>query len=60
MPIYEYVCEKCGKQKEKFQKVNDPAPTCCEKDMKKQLSTTSFVLSGYGWYRDGYSSKKEK
>lgn len=59
MPIYEYKCSKCGKQKEVFQKVDDPCPICCNEGMKKQLSRTSFKLNGGGWYRDGYSSTKK-
>jgi putative FmdB family regulatory protein len=60
MPIYEYVCEKCGKEKEVFQKVNDTAPVCCDQEMKRLMSLAGFKLVGGNWYKDGYTSKSNK
>lgn len=60
MPTYEYVCKDCDPANreitEVIQKLNDPAPKCskCSKPMRRQISTTSFVLKGTGWYKDGY------
>jgi putative FmdB family regulatory protein len=56
MPIYEYVCKPCEKNKEVLQGYGDPAPKCekCQKEMKRQISQTSFQLKGGGWYKDGY------
>lgn len=58
MPIYEYRCELCGHEFERFQKMSDdPVDACpeCEADsVKKLVSRTSFVLKGGGWYKDGY------
>lgn len=64
MPIYEYVCEKCGKLNEVLQKVNDPAPEKCDGcgetgKMSRIVSRTSFQLKGGGWYSDLYSSAKK-
>src|SRR3954463_5550497 len=64
MPIYEYVCENCGKLNELIQKVNDPAPEKCEGcgtpgKLTKVLSRSSFQLKGGGWYSDLYSSTKK-
>lgn len=64
MPIYEYVCEKCGKLNEVIQKISDPAPNKCdgcgtEGTMSRVVSRTSFVLKGGGWYSDLYSSTKK-
>lgn len=64
MPIYEYACEKCGKQKDVLQKVEDPPPESCEAcgakgSMTKQVSRTSFVLKGGGWYSDLYGSSRK-
>lgn len=64
MPIYEYACDKCGKQKDVIQKVDDPAPESCEAcgqqgSMVKQVSRTSFVLKGGGWYSDLYGSTRK-
>lgn len=59
MPIYEYVCEICGEEVEKLQKLDDPPPKCPKEDehgdMKKKVSQTSFSLKGGGWASDGYS-----
>ncbi|MFT3836183.1 MAG: zinc ribbon domain-containing protein [Myxococcaceae bacterium] len=64
MPIYEYACENCGNKVDVFQKMDDPAPAKCEKcgaegKMARQVSRTSFVLKGGGWYSDLYGSSKK-
>ncbi|MFL5318015.1 MAG: FmdB family zinc ribbon protein [Myxococcaceae bacterium] len=64
MPIYEYVCEKCGKLNEVIQKVTDPAPEKCDGcgtagKLTRIVSRTSFQLKGGGWYSDLYSSTKK-
>ncbi len=64
MPIYEYACEKCGTKIDVLQKMDDPAPAKCEKcgasgTMSRQVSRTSFVLKGGGWYSDLYGSTKK-
>lgn len=64
MPIYEYVCEKCGKVTEALQKVSDPAPDTCPAcgagaSLSKVVSRSSFQLKGGGWYSDLYSSTKK-
>ncbi len=60
MPIYEYVCEACGRLTEVMQKVNDPPPGACpgcgEARLSKLVSRTSFQLKGGGWYSDLYAS----
>lgn len=63
MPIYEFVCESCGRVAEVMQKVDEPAPGCPECGvgrMARLVSRTSFQLKGGGWYSDLYASKKEK
>ena len=60
MPIYEYVCEKCGSQLEVMQKVSDaPLKRCakCRGKLEKIFSRTSFQLKGGGWYVTDYSGK---
>lgn len=62
MPIYEYVCEKCGAHIEIIQKVGDPPPkrcTKCKGKLEKKISRTSFQLKGSGWYKTDYSSSKQ-
>ena len=62
MPIYEYLCEGCGRITEVMQKLSDPPPrTCAEcgsRKIAKLVSRTSFQLKGGGWYSDLYASKK--
>jgi putative FmdB family regulatory protein len=58
MPIYEYVCEKCGDLTEVMQKVTDkPLKRCtkCRGKLEKIYSRTSFQLKGSGWYKSDYS-----
>jgi putative FmdB family regulatory protein len=60
MPIYEYVCEKCGSHLEVIQKVSDaPLKRCskCRGKLEKIFSRTSFQLKGGGWYMTDYSGK---
>ena len=59
MPIYEFVCESCGRIVERLQKVTDPPPDACPEcggKMAKIMSRNSFQLKGGGWYKDLYSS----
>lgn len=60
MPIYEYVCEKCGSHVEVMQKISDaPLKRCqkCRGKLGKVVSRTSFQLKGGGWYASDYSRK---
>lgn len=63
MPIYEYVCQDCGKLNEVLQKVSDPPPEKCDgcgaHELTKIVSRSTFVLKGGGWYSDLYSSAKK-
>lgn len=59
MPIYEYECLQCQKVIEVVQKFSDePMTTCphCSGELKKLISSSTFLLKGGGWYADGYSS----
>ncbi len=59
MPIYEFVCEACGRLVERLQKLTDPPPDGCPEcggKMAKIMSRNSFQLKGGGWYKDLYSS----
>ena len=60
MPIYEYVCEKCGDHTEVMQKVSDPPLKRCKKcrgKLEKLISRTAFQLKGSGWYQTDYGRK---
>lgn len=61
MPVYEYRCDE-GHEFEIQQKITDPPlEECqeegCEAPVQKQISKTSFILKGGGWFRDGYSKR---
>ncbi len=64
MPIYEYLCESCGKVNERLQKVSDPPPARCDecgsKKLAKLVSRSAFQLKGGGWYSDLYATPKKK
>ena len=66
MPIYEYKCDLCNGLWEEIQKFSDdPLTVCksCEKEggVHKLLpGAMNFILRGEGWYKDGYSSKKDE
>lgn len=61
MPIYEYMCESCGKRFEitKGIKEDSSSAIClrCKGTGKKVPSLSTFHLKGSGWYSDGYSGK---
>lgn len=63
MPIYEYVCKKCGHEFELIQKFSDPpAKKCpsCKGKVEKKPSLSSFHLKGGGWYLTDYSRKEKE
>ena len=60
MPIYEYVCGKCGHHLETMQKMSDkPLSKCpeCRGKLEKIFSQTSFQLKGSGWYVSDYAGR---
>lgn len=62
MPIYEYRCDACGAVFEEWHKQADdimeqPCPVCA-KAAHRQISNTSFVLKGGGWYVTEYGNRK--
>jgi putative FmdB family regulatory protein len=66
MPTYEYECERCKETFEVEQKMSDPPLTVCRLPIpgrvrvcggtvKRLISrSTTFVLKGSGWFKDGY------
>ncbi len=72
MPTYEYVCEKCGHQFEKFQPMAAKPLTTCPEDLcaqkkwgkgrvKKQISAgAGLIFKGSGFYITDYRSEKYK
>ena len=72
MPTYEYVCEKCGHQFEKFQPISaEPLVICPENlcarkrwgkgKVKRAISTGGgLIFKGSGFYTTDYRSEKYK
>ncbi len=61
MPIYEYKCQKCGREFEVFQGISDkPVEVCkyCGGPVSKLVSLSSFHLKGSGWYATDYGGRK--
>jgi putative FmdB family regulatory protein len=72
MPTYEYVCEKCGHQFEKFQSISaDPLTVCPEEvctqkrwgkgRIRRAISGgAGLIFKGSGFYITDYRSEKYK
>ena len=65
MPIYEYVCDQCGRDLEALQKITEEplihCPECGEAALRKKVSAAAFRLKGTGWYETDFKdSGKEK
>jgi putative FmdB family regulatory protein len=62
MPIYEYLCKKCGEFELMQRITDDPLTRCptCRGKVTKLISNTSFQLKGSGWYVTDYARKDGK
>jgi putative FmdB family regulatory protein len=62
MPIYEYVCEKCGNEIEKLAALSasEEIPCPCGGIARKKISLSSFQLKGSGWYRSDYKKQPKQ
>ena len=64
MPIYEYLCEKCGHQFDELQKISDKplkkCPECGRNSLTKLVSAAGFRLKGGGWYETDFKSGNKK
>ncbi len=60
MPIYEYRCEKCGKEFEEHQSIHDkPLKECkyCKGPVKKLISRVGIQFKGSGFHVTDYGKK---
>jgi|SRR5215475_13189911 len=58
MPLYEYICNKCGKRFEALQKFSDePLKTHdgCGGEVERLLSAPALQFKGSGWYVTDYA-----
>lgn len=72
MPTYDYVCDKCGHQFEKFQSMKDAALTTCLKEVcpqkrwgkgkvRRLMGTgAGLIFKGSGFYITDYRSENYK
>ncbi len=62
MPTYSYVCEECGCEFSKFQKMSDEhlkvCPECKKETLKRKIGTgAGIIFKGSGFYCTDYSHK---
>ena len=58
MPLYEYLCSKCGEKFEVIQKFSDTPLTvheACGGSVERLISLSGFSLKGSGWYATDYA-----
>ena len=64
MPIYEYLCNSCGAEKEHLQKISDApiaaCPVCGSSNYTKLISAAGFQLKGSGWYATDFKNNTAK
>jgi len=57
MPLYEYLCESCGRTIEAIQSFAEPPLAVCDRcagALKKLVSAPAFQFKGTGWYVSDY------
>ncbi|MFY9724907.1 MAG: FmdB family zinc ribbon protein [Bryobacteraceae bacterium] len=61
MPLYEYLCHRCGKSFEVLQKFADEPLTQhpeCGGEVERLVSAPTLQFKGSGWYINDYGSGK--
>jgi len=61
MPLYEYLCHRCGKNFEVLQKFTDEALTVhpeCGGEVERLVSAPALQFKGSGWYVNDYGNGK--
>ncbi len=62
MPLYEYLCKKCGHIFEKIVKFSDkPIKKCpeCGGSVEQTISAPAVQFKGSGWYVTDYAKKSQ-
>lgn len=65
MPTYEYICNACGHEFEKFQSIMaapvKDCPTCGKKKAQRKISVgAGFIFKGSGFYETDYRNESYK
>ena len=65
MPTYDYVCDACDHQFERFQSMSDPVrrkcPECGRLKLRRLIGTGSAIIfKGSGFYQTDYRSESYK
>lgn len=64
MPIYPYLCNDCGHEFDRLQKMSDDplkvCPECGAESLRKKLTAAAFQLKGTGWYETDFKNKGKK
>ena len=64
MPIYEYLCQACGKELEALRKISEEplrdCPACGAASLQKKVSAAAFRLKGSGWYETDFKTGNKK
>ena len=65
MPTYEYICENCGYEFEKFQPITArplrKCPDCGKSNLKRLVGTGSgIIFKGSGFYQTDYRTESYK
>lgn len=64
MPIYAFVCDNCGHEFDRLQKMSDADPTTCpvcgKETVKRKVTAPAFRLSGSGWYETDFKKDGDK
>ena len=61
MPLYEYLCESCGRTIEAIQSFAEPPLAVCDRcagRLKKLVSAPAFQFKGTGWYVSDYGPSR--
>lgn len=64
MPTYDYFCDACGNEFERFQRITEEplkkCPKCGKLKARRMIGGGGFILKGGGWESDLYSGPSNR
>jgi putative FmdB family regulatory protein len=64
MPTYDYVCDACGNEFERVQRITEKplkkCPKCGRLKARRMIGGGGFILKGGGWESDLYSGPSNR